>query len=67
MSEPQIYDQLRLMLIAGHDTTASTIAWALLRRQVVESGQTPAPDGGEPGRTHATTRVAHGAPARRRP
>ena len=31
MSEPQIYDQLRLMLIAGHDTTASTIAWAIER------------------------------------
>jgi cytochrome P450 len=31
MSEAQIYDQLRLMLIAGHDTTASTIAWAVER------------------------------------
>ena len=31
MSEPQIYEQLRLMLIAGHDTTAATIAWAIER------------------------------------
>jgi cytochrome P450 len=31
LSEPEIYDQLRLMLIAGHDTTAATIAWAIER------------------------------------
>jgi cytochrome P450 len=31
MSEPEICDQLRLMLIGGHDTTAATIAWTLER------------------------------------
>jgi cytochrome P450 len=31
MSESQICDQLRLMLIGGHDTTASTIAWVIER------------------------------------
>jgi cytochrome P450 len=31
MSGSEICDQLRLMLIAGHDTTAATIAWAIER------------------------------------
>jgi cytochrome P450 len=31
MSDPEICDQLRLMMLAGHDTTASTIAWVLER------------------------------------
>jgi cytochrome P450 len=31
LSEPEICDQLRLMLIGGHDTTASTIAWTIER------------------------------------
>ena len=31
MSESEICDQLRVMLIGGHDTTASTIAWAIER------------------------------------
>jgi cytochrome P450 len=31
LGEPEICDQLRLMMIAGHDTTAATIAWAIER------------------------------------
>jgi cytochrome P450 len=31
LSEPEICDQLRLMLIGGHDTTASTIAFVIER------------------------------------
>jgi cytochrome P450 len=31
LSEPEICDQLRLMLIGGHDTTAATIAWVIER------------------------------------
>ena len=55
MSDPELYDQLMTLLLAGHETTANTISWALywvhkqpdilekLRQEIANLGESPEP------------------------
>ncbi len=55
MTDGELRDELVTLLLAGHETTATSVAWAV-ERLVSPSGQAEAADGGDRRRGDATAR-----------